>query len=131
MQPSGGFGWFLKAIKRYAEFQGRSRRREFWYFVLFDVLINTVADILDRRLGIPFLSLVVTLVLLSPNIAVGIRRLHDTNRSGWWSLLPIVNIIFWFQDSDPSDNRFGPCPKPDSRMRGRNAQASLEGSGSF
>jgi uncharacterized membrane protein YhaH (DUF805 family) len=105
------------------------RRREFWYFVLFNLAINTVADILNRRLGISFLSLVVTLVLLLPNIAVGIMRLHDTNRSGWWSLLPIVNIIFWFQDSDPSDNHFGPCPKPEASMR--DARSSAEESSSF
>lgn len=118
MQPSNGFIWFLAALKRYAEFKGRSCRREFWYFNLFLVAANIVASNLDSAIGVPLFSLVVTFGLLVPGIAVSVRRLHDTNRSGWWALLLIINIIFYAQDSDPSENRFGPNPKSADAPRG-------------
>ena len=106
-----GFDWFIVAIKRYAEFEGRSRRREFWYFQLFLILAQFVAGFCDGLLHTPILGAITNLALFIPSIAVGVRRLHDTNRSGWWCLLPIVNIVFWAQDSDPSENRFGPPVK--------------------
>jgi uncharacterized membrane protein YhaH (DUF805 family) len=111
MQPTNGIEWFLAALKRYVEFSGRSRRREFWYFMLFGTLTNTFTSILDDMLGIVFFYAISTLGLALPGLAVGVRRLHDTNRSGWWYLLPIVNIVFWAQETDPSVNRFGPPSK--------------------
>jgi uncharacterized membrane protein YhaH (DUF805 family) len=118
MQPGNGIEWFLAALKRYFEFSGRSRRREFWYFMLFSSLTNLVANILDGVLGITFFYVISNLGMMIPGIAVGVRRLHDTNRSGWWTLLPIVNIVFWAENSDPSENRFGACPKTAAEMQG-------------
>ena len=118
MQPSNGAKWFLAALKKYAVFQGRSCRREFWYFNLFLWAASIVAKSLDDAMGAPLFSFVVTFGLLVPSIAVSVRRLHDTNRSGWWALLLIINIIFYVQDSDPSENRFGPNPKSADAPRG-------------
>ena len=118
--------WFLMALKNYVGFSGRSRRSEYWYFTVFYLVIAIVLSVLDGILfggsavgkGTPVLSGLFMLAMLLPSIAVGIRRLHDTDRSGWWllmGLVPLVGVIvlivFFVQDSKPGDNRFGPNPK--------------------
>ena len=118
--------WFLMALKNYVGFSGRSRRSEYWYFTLFYLVIAIVLSVLDGIVfggsvdgkGTPVLSGLFMLAMLLPSIAVGIRRLHDTDRSGWWllmGLVPLVGVIvlivFFVQDSKPDDNRFGPNPK--------------------
>ena len=118
--------WFLMALKNYVGFSGRSRRSEYWYFTLFYLVIAIVLSVLDGIVfggsgdgkGTPVLSGLFMLAMLLPSIAVGIRRLHDTDRSGWWLLIGlvpligfIVLIVFFVQDSKPGDNRFGPNPK--------------------
>ena len=117
--------WYIAALKKYAIFAGRSQRSEYWYFVLFNFLISfslgiidTVAGSFDPQIGLGLLSGTYSLIILIPSIAVGIRRLHDTDRSGWWLLLPllpiigmIVLIVFFAENSQPNENRFGPNPK--------------------
>ena len=118
--------WFLMALKNYVGFSGRSRRSEYWYFTLFYLVIAIVLSVLDGILfggsadgkGTPVLSGLFMLAMLLPSVAVGIRRLHDTDRIGWWLLIgmipilgAIVLIVFFVQDSKPGDNRFGPNPK--------------------
>ena len=116
----------FEALKRYAEFSGRSRRQEYWLFVLLSVILNLIATVLDvtvfssmlieAEMGI--VSAVVVLALLVPSLSVQVRRLHDTNRSGWWILLvflPIVGglvlLVFNCLDGTPGENRFGSDPK--------------------
>jgi uncharacterized membrane protein YhaH (DUF805 family) len=106
-------------VERYADFQGRSPRSEFWWFALFYMLLSLgvgmIAAVSDTLGGI--LNLVVTICLLVPSLAVSIRRLHDTDRTGWWILLylipvigTIVLIVFYVQRGTDGDNRFGPDP---------------------
>ncbi len=117
--------WYLEVLKKYATFGGRARRKEYWYFVLFNMLITIILTIIDgvtgslsAEAGIGLLSGIYTLAVIIPSIAVGIRRLHDTNRSGWWLLIllipiigPIVLIVFLVSDSKPEENKYGPNPK--------------------
>ena len=117
--------WFLGALKKYAVFEGRARRREYWFFVLFAVLIQVVLNVVDRMLGmysaengIGILGGLFSLAILIPSLAVGARRLHDTGRSGWWLLIwlvPVIGwivlIIFFVLDSHPGSNQYGPNPK--------------------
>lgn len=109
--------WFLLALKQYATFSGRARRKEYWYFVLFYLMVLIGLSLLDALLGFDLLSTVFVLAMLLPNIAVGVRRLHDTGRSGWWlligmvPLLGLVLIYFLVLDSEPGDNPYGPNPK--------------------
>ena len=118
---------FQEAIKavlgNYAKFDGRARRSEYWYWVLAVVIaeivilgIRTVAEGLGQILYIALI-----LAVLVPSIAVAIRRLHDTGRSGWWiliGLIPIIGaivlIVFYVQDSAPGANEYGPSPKGDA-----------------
>lgn len=106
------------ALSKYATFSGRSRRSEYWWFALFNVIVSFVGAGVDAAVGRPLFQFVVALALLLPNLAVLVRRLHDTNRSGWWvliGLIPLVGsivlIVFAVQDSQPGTNRFGDSPK--------------------
>jgi len=104
--------WYVEVLKKYAVFTGRARRKEYWMFVLINFLIALAIGVVEgvlRSKGI--VSNVYALAMFVPSIAVGVRRLHDTDRSGWWLLLPIVNIVFLALEGHPGHNRFGPSPK--------------------
>ena len=95
-------GWYLAVIKKYAVFSGRASRREYWMFILFNTLVHTVLGIVDFLLGVgwlfnvPILPFVYGLAVLLPGLAVVVRRLHDTGRSGLWLLwcLPGLGIMW-------------------------------------
>lgn len=84
--------WFLDPIqKHYVDFAGRVGRQEYWMFVLFSILIQIALDIV----GLDMISMLVSLGLLLPSLALGSRRLHDIGKSGWWLLLGFIPIIGW------------------------------------
>lgn len=117
--------WYLEVLRNYAVFTGRSRRKEYWYYFLINfliitalLLIDNLLGTLDQEAGMGLLSGIYALAVLIPGIAVAVRRLHDTDRTGWWvliALIPIVGgiilIFFLIQDSTAGDNRFGSNPK--------------------
>lgn len=99
---------YLEALKNYAVFNGRATRREYWLFFMINMGVAFVVGFIDGFANTGgVLQGLYNLALLIPSIAVGVRRMHDTDRSGWWLLLPIVNIVFLAQDSQPGPNRFG------------------------
>ena len=111
--------WYLAVLFKYAVFEGRSHREEYWTFVLFDIAIILVLLILSFVMP-PFRVVLVLyrLAVVVPGIAVTIRRLHDTGRIGWWCLINLVPVVGWIvfliymtQDSQPGTNRYGPNPK--------------------
>ena len=110
--------WYVAVLKNYAGFSGRARRTEYWMFVLFNLLITIGLSIIDVvAIGAGVLGGLYSLAVLIPSLAVGVRRLHDTNRSGWWlliSLIPLIGgiilIIFLASGSDPEENQYGPVP---------------------
>jgi uncharacterized membrane protein YhaH (DUF805 family) len=115
--------WYLKVLRQYADFSGRARRKEYWMFVLFNILIAVGIAIVESILGLGFagfgpLSGLYALALLIPSLAVSVRRLHDTGRSGWWVLIGfvpliglIVLLVFMVTDSEHGSNQYGPNPK--------------------
>lgn len=117
--------WYFEVLKKYAVFSGRSRRKEYWFFVLFNIIVSIILAVidgvtgtLDPESGMGILGLIYTLAVLIPALAVSVRRLHDTGRSGWWLLIllipligTIVILIFMVQDSKPEENQYGPNPK--------------------
>ncbi len=105
-----GIEWCFVALKKYAVFTGRARRMEFWMFYLFYTVIYFLALILDAMGGCGIFSSLVVLGSLLPFLGVGIRRMHDTNRSGWFCLIPIANIFFAAEKGTIGPNRFGPDP---------------------
>ncbi|GBQ05506.1 DUF805 domain-containing protein [Saccharibacter floricola] len=121
METSNPFYCFVLALRHYAHFKGRTRRREFWYFNLCYYLISfslTGASFIVHESknillidAVQIVSVIYHLAMIIPNLSVNARRLHDSNHSGWWMLLPVVNLVFYCLDSDPQTNRFGPNPK--------------------
>lgn len=115
---------FLDAIKsvvvdNYANFSGRARRSEYWYFTLANILLGIISGILGVVVpGFMLIVNIVGLALIIPSLAVCVRRLHDIGKSGWFYLLsfiPLIGqilIIIWFcQDSQPGENKWGANPK--------------------
>ena len=113
---------FSEAVKsgfdHYTKFDGRAGRPAFWWWFLFAVLVAIGANIIDAIIGtFGVVNGLAALALLLPNLSVSIRRLHDTDHSGWWVLiilLPIIGfivlLIFYLRDSDPGENKYGPPP---------------------
>jgi len=127
--------WMLMPLRRYAEFSGRSRRKEYWMFYLLNLLIGLFLGLLfvvgyvanmsqgemdTYLMPMVYLPCLYSLAVIIPGLAVAIRRLHDTDRSGWnllWGLVPLVGgfilLYFYVSDGDLGLNRFGPDPKGD------------------
>ena len=114
---------YIYVLKNYFKFSGRARRAEYWYFILFNIIVSIVLGFIDGALGMMdyatgfgLLSGLYALGIIIPSLAVAVRRLHDTDRSGWWILIMLIPVIgffiflyFMIQGSKP-DNRFGPNP---------------------
>lgn len=104
-------------LTQYAVFSGRARRSEFWFYMLAFVIVYAAVAALDSLLSLGFLALLMSLALLLPNLAVIVRRLHDTDRPWWWVLVgmvPVVNllvIVYLATDGTPGPNTYGPDPK--------------------
>jgi uncharacterized membrane protein YhaH (DUF805 family) len=117
--------WYLDALKKYAVFSGRASRKEYWYFLLFNIIISVALAVVDgitgsfsADAGMGLLGGVYTLAVLIPGLAAAVRRLHDTDRSGWWLLFAfvpfiggIVLLVFLVQDGQPGANQHGANPK--------------------
>jgi len=117
--------WLKEVIAKYATFRGRARRREYWRYILYYVIAFVALVLVDMLTGtfnmesqLGFLSGLFLLFMLIPSVAVAVRRLHDTERSGWWVLLALLPLIgqlvllfFFIQEGDEGDNAYGPDPK--------------------
>lgn len=120
------YEWYIDVVKnKYAKFDGRAGRKEFWYFILVNIIIIFTLSLIDgltgtfsSEIGMGLLSGIYTVVVLIPGIAVSIRRLHDSGLCGWWILLGIIPIIggliliiLYVRDSTDEANKYGPNPK--------------------
>lgn len=104
-------------FNKYVTFGGRAARAEYWYFVLFNILLSLAVGIIDADSGVGVASGVAGLVTFLPSLAVSVRRLHDTDRSGWWTLIilvPLVGVVLWIvwlaSRGTTGPNRFGQDP---------------------
>lgn len=103
--------YYMAVLKNYAGFEGRARRSEFWYFFLINFLISTVLNVIGGAIGFEFLGAIYGLAVLVPYIAVGVRRMHDVGKSGWFLLIPIYNIILAATEGESGENEYGVDPK--------------------
>lgn len=87
--------WYLAVLKKYAVFEGRARRKEYWMFILFNAIFTSILGLIDKISGVEFLGIIYGLALIVPGIAVNVRRLHDIGRTGWWVLIALVPFIGW------------------------------------
>lgn len=114
----GFFDWAMKCLKNYVNFSGRARRKEYWYFYLFQILIGLILGLSLGIMGvseggIDAISSLLSLFFFLPTLAVGARRLHDVNRSGWWMLLALtiiglIPLLIWaVMETKPESNQWG------------------------
>lgn len=124
--------WYLKVLKNYAVFSGRARRKEYWMFLLFqlifamaamtiDNIIGTTIKVGEQSLPYGYIYLIYALALFIPGLAVAVRRLHDLGKSGWFlliALIPIIGaiwlLVLFITDSQPGENEYGPNPKEET-----------------
>ena len=105
--------WYLKVLKQYGDFSGRARRKEYWMFVLFNIIFTGIATLIS-----PKLYAIYALAVLIPHLAVSVRRLHDVGKSGWMcfiALIPLIGaiwlLVLMLTDSNPGENEYGANPK--------------------
>ena len=111
--------YYLEAVKKYATFSGRARRKEYWMYILFNAIFAIVATIVDSIIGTSgIIAGIYELAFLIPTLAVGVRRLHDLGKSGFWYFISLVPVIggIWFivlmcLDGQPGENQYGSNPK--------------------
>jgi len=117
--------WYFAVLKNYAGFSGRARRKEYWLFFLFNLVVvlglsfvDVISGLYSKELGAGLFGGAYSLLVLVPSVAVSVRRLHDTNRSAWWLLLavvplvgPLALIVIYCLDGTPGGNDYGPDPK--------------------
>jgi uncharacterized membrane protein YhaH (DUF805 family) len=110
--------WYVKVMKNYFNVEGRARRTEYWMYFLVYLGIIVVASILDAVVGMGLIGGLVALAHLIPSITVGVRRMHDIGRSGWFLLVGLIPLIGWIillywavKEGDPQDNAYGSNPK--------------------
>ena len=111
--------WYFEVLIKYAVFSGRARRKEYWMFFLFNLIFSFIlgfmGGFLGALLGLKGLSSLIgniyMLVTIVPSIAVGVRRMHDIDKKGWWIICPIVGLVYLFRKGTEGANRFGPDPK--------------------
>lgn len=130
--------WYLHALKNYATFSGRATRSEFWFFMLFNIIISICLGIIgllfdETNVLSGILQAIYSLAVLIPNIAVSSRRLHDINKSGWWQLIIIIPLIgailllIYYCTDSKEDNKYGMNPKQNnSNNLGNDAMFQLE-----
>jgi uncharacterized membrane protein YhaH (DUF805 family) len=103
--------YYIKVLQNYATFTGRARRSEYWYFFLFNLIAGFIFGILESMMNTSVLSGIYTLAVLIPGIAVGVRRMHDVGKSGWFLLIPIYNLVLALTEGEKGENQYGPDPK--------------------
>lgn len=121
------FNYFLYPIKnQYADFSGRTSRKQYWMFALFSFLISLGLSIVENVMGLKasaastgILSSIYSLVIFLPSLGLAVRRLHDLNKSGWWLLMLFVPIVGWIvllvfmlTMGDQAENQYGKQPQP-------------------
>jgi len=117
--------WYLLVLKKFADFNGRARRTEYWMFVLFNIIFGIVAAVIDNVVGTAIdgvgyglFYILYMLAVLIPGLAVAVRRLHDTGKSGWMllvALIPLVGaiwlLVLMVTEGTPGENQYGSNPK--------------------
>lgn len=117
MQEKNVMDWYTDVLRQYTVFTGRAGRQEFWMFALINFGIMIAISVVENVLGLGILSFVYSLAVFLPSLAVTIRRLHDTDRIGWWSLVALIPLVGWIillvlmaLPGTPGPNRYGPAP---------------------
>jgi uncharacterized membrane protein YhaH (DUF805 family) len=106
--------YYFKVLQNYANFNGRARRSEYWFFFLFNFTILVLLSVFGAMTGSMLLYGLYAVGVFIPGFAVAVRRMHDVNKSGWYAFIPIYNLILAFTEGDSGDNDYGPDPKTET-----------------
>ncbi len=106
--------YYLKALQNYATFSGRATRSEYWYFILFNIIFSIIIAIIGAAMKITILGNIYSLAVLLPGLAVGVRRMHDVGKSGWYLLIPIYSLILLCEETQSGENEYGQDPLQES-----------------
>lgn len=98
---------FVNALKNYANFKGRTGRKSFWIFILISMGISVLLSAIGGMIDFNLLSTIYSLAILLPSLAIGVRRMHDVGKSGWFYLIPLYNLYLAIQPSEPNANTWG------------------------
>jgi uncharacterized membrane protein YhaH (DUF805 family) len=120
--------YFVKVLKNYVNFDGRARRSEYWYYTLVSIIISIILMFADSAIGSVegILGMIFSLGTIIPSIAVGVRRMHDVGKSGWYILIPIYNLVLACTNGDTGTNQYGADPKGDPLQDDINAIGTTE-----
>lgn len=102
--------YYLKVLKEFATFSGRANRNEYWYFLLFNFVFAVLLGAIGELVGQPKLSTYYSFAMLTPSIAVLVRRMHDVDKSGWFALIPVYNFILAVTEGTKGENKYGKRP---------------------
>jgi len=106
---------YTTVLKNFADFNGRARRSEYWYFFLVNVLVSISFNVIGMTLGgstfVYLLSTLFTLAVLVPSVAVAVCRMHDVGKSGWYELIPVYNLVLACTEGINGGNEYGADPK--------------------
>lgn len=103
--------WYLLVLKKYVDFNGRARRKEYWYFTLVSSLISFGLGIIAGATNTQIIGSLYSFAVLIPSIAVGVRRMHDVGKSGWYLMIPIYNFVLACREGTEGTNEYGSDPK--------------------
>ena len=109
--------WYMRVLKKYAVFEGRASRQEYWMFTLFHFIISFAIGFITGMLSAitktdqSILSSIYTLATIVPIFAVNIRRMHDTDRNGWWCIVPILGLVYSIEAGQTGPNKYGSDPR--------------------
>jgi len=103
--------YYVKVLQNYATFSGRARRSEFWSFFLINFIISFALGFILGLIKLNFIASLYSLAVLVPSIAVGVRRMQDIGKPGWYIIIPIYNIILAATEGEKGSNQYGPDPK--------------------
>lgn len=101
---------YTSVLKKYTQFTGRADKAEFWYFIAINFIISFVLSFVGGIIGFTLLGFLFSLAILLPSLAVGVRRMHDVGKSGWYFLIPFYNLYLAIMDSEPVPNQYGLAP---------------------
>ncbi len=99
--------YYFKVLGDYATFKGRASRSEYWYFILFNLIISFAFGFICGILNVPDFAYLYNIFVLLPAISVGVRRLHDVGKSGWFLLVPVYNLILLCKEGEGTVNNYG------------------------
>lgn len=110
--------YYLDVLKNYVKFDGRARRKEYWMFFLINVIISVGLQIIGGIIHLSFLQGLYSLAVLLPSLGVAVRRMHDVNKSGWYLLIPIYNLVLACTEGTKGANQYGSDPKEQPQSQG-------------